>query len=171
MKYYTKLTGVLIFTFISTSFISCDEVRKQVVKSLATDEEKKALEQSETKKDEIPHFDPYAIKKAKDAMTGTVTISNAQKIGDGRNYQISADINNNTNKDIIKIILTISSYDTSRDMFDTSAYNYDKKTIDVSISSYSSHKINCSTILGTEYSFDKIMLDRVIFSDGEIMDF
>lgn len=56
-------------------------------------------------------------------------------------------------------------------MFDTSAYNYDKKTIDVSISSYSSHKINCSTILGTEYSFDKIMLDRVIFSDGEIMDF
>ena len=53
MKYYTKLTGVLIFTFISTSFISCDEVRKQVVKSLATDEEKKALEQSETKKEEI----------------------------------------------------------------------------------------------------------------------
>lgn len=80
MKYYTKLTGVLIFTFISTSFISCDEVRKQVVKSLATDEEKKALEQSETKKEEIPHFDPYAIKKAKDAMTGTVTISNAQKM-------------------------------------------------------------------------------------------
>jgi hypothetical protein len=110
MKYYTKLTGVLIFTFISTSFISCDEVRKQVVKSLATDEEKKALEQSETNKEEIPHFDPYAIKKAKDAMTGTVTISNAQKSGDGRNYQISADINNNTNKDIIKIILTISSY-------------------------------------------------------------
>ena len=119
MKYYTKLTGVLIFTFISTSFISCDEVRKQVVKSLATDEEKKALEQSETKKDEIPHFDPNAIKKAKDAMTGTVTISNAQKNGDGRNYQISADINNNTNKDIIKIIVTISSYDTSRDMFET----------------------------------------------------
>lgn len=50
MKYYTKLTGVLIFTFISTSFISCDEVRKQVVKSLATDEEKKLLNNLKLKK-------------------------------------------------------------------------------------------------------------------------
>lgn len=171
MKYYTKLTSVIIFTFISTSFISCDEVRKQVVKSFATDKEEKPLEQSENKKEEIPHFDPYAIKKAIDAKKGTVTISNTQKNGDGYYYQISADINNNTNKDIIKIIITISSYDTNRDMFDTSAYNYDKKIIDVSISSHSSCKINCSTILETEYSFDRIMLDRVIFSDGDIMDF
>lgn len=171
MKHCTKLISAFIIAFEVVTFISCDEVRKQVINTLATDEEKEALEKSETKEEDSPSFDPFYFKKAKDAMIGTVTISNTQKSGDGYNYTISADINNNTSKNIIKVVVTISSYDVNRDMFDTNAYNYDTKTLSVSISNNKSYRIHCSTVLETGYIFRGIMLDRVVFSDGSILNF
>ncbi|MDO5333805.1 MAG: hypothetical protein Q4F93_07295 [bacterium] len=84
------------------------------------------------------------------------------------NSTISATPQNGGNKTITSIQFIIVTRKRDSSPFDVSAYNYDYKIIETTITPLSSKKISIPYKIKQDYQFDGLLVEKVRYSDGSI---